>query len=384
VPGRPVILRAAQLPDFKPAPNQGGHVELYEIENRAFDPDGHVLAAMRARAPWAGRTLLDLGCGSGYWLPGYADEAAEVIGVEPDPRLLPLAAGRDPRARVLQGSAEHIPLADESADVVHARFAYFFPPGCEAGLAEVMRVLRPGGTLVVVGNDLRAGQFAEFVRAAEGALVPAGGPETDAWWAARGADRTTVRSEWRFQNRADLEAVLRMEFPRQVADPWLGAHPGALSLAYSYVLFALDKPAGLLRGGRPGALAKRLAQPQVVAAGVTDGGVTHAVRLVGRLLEDLGPGRAQRLEGLVQVGHLDEDRQIALGDDLAHGLAVSRGNVLVHGGQQQLMGVPGRADGQPAHLRSHHDVVAELEAEPPGVEGERRVQVSAVHGRVRD
>src|ERR1700722_15400448 len=56
---------AAELPDFKPAPNQGGNIELYEAENRALDPDGHVLAAMRARAPWAGRTLLDLGGGGG-------------------------------------------------------------------------------------------------------------------------------------------------------------------------------------------------------------------------------------------------------------------------------------------------------------------------------
>jgi SAM-dependent methyltransferase len=240
-------LSVAELPDFKHAPNQGGNIELYEVENRALDPDGHLLAAMRAQAPWAGRTLLDLGCGSGYWLSGYADEAAEVIGVEPDPRLLPLAAGRDPRARVLHGSAEHIPLPERSVDVVHARFAYFFPPGCDAGLAEVMRVLRPGGTLIVIGNDVRAGEFAELLRAAEGALVPGGGAETDAWWAARGADRVTVRSRWRFQSRADFEAVLRMEFPLKVADPWLAAHPGALGLSYSYTLFAIGKPAGLLR-----------------------------------------------------------------------------------------------------------------------------------------
>ncbi len=191
---------------------------------------------MRARAPWAGRTLLDLGCGSGYWLSGYADEAAAVIGVEPDPRLLPLAAGRDSRVTVLRGSAEHIPLPPVSVDVVHARFAYFFPPGCDAGLAEVMRVLRPGGTLVFVGNDLRAGEFAGLLRAATGALVPGGGAETDDWWAARGADRTTVRSGWRFTSRADFEAVLRMEFPLKVADPWLAVHPAATGLSYSYAL----------------------------------------------------------------------------------------------------------------------------------------------------
>ena len=246
--GPPAIAEGAGLlPDFRHAPNQGGNVALYEVENRALDPEGHVLAAMRARAPWAGRALLDLGCGSGYWLGGYAREAAQVTGVEPDPRLVPLAAARDPRVRVLRGSAEHIPLGDQSVDVVHARFAYFLSPGREAGLAEVMRVLRPGGTLVAVGNDLSAGDFAELVRAAGSALVPAGGDETDAWWAARGADRTTVRSAWRFSSRADFEAVLRMEFPLKVADPWLAARPGALGLSYSYALFAIDKPGGLLR-----------------------------------------------------------------------------------------------------------------------------------------
>src|SRR5690242_12150303 len=98
------------FPDFAPAPNQGGDPALYELENLAMDPDGLVLAAMRKLAPWAGKILVDLGCGSGYWLPGYAGEAATVIGVEPDPKLRELAAARDRRARVLAGSAEHMPL----------------------------------------------------------------------------------------------------------------------------------------------------------------------------------------------------------------------------------------------------------------------------------
>ncbi|WP_211244232.1 class I SAM-dependent methyltransferase [Actinospica robiniae] len=229
------------LSDFSPAPNQGENAALYELENEAFDPESLVLAAMRARAPWRGRTLVDLGCGSGYWLTRYVDEAGEVVGVEPDERLLPLATARDARAKVLRGSAEHIPLPDESADVVHARFAYFFPPGCDAGLAEVMRVLRPGGTLIVIDNDLEHGDFATLLRSSAWAAAQGGGSPTDTWWAERGADRTTVHSEWRFKQREDFEAVLRMEFPAEIANQWLETHPERLGLSYSYALFAITK-----------------------------------------------------------------------------------------------------------------------------------------------
>jgi SAM-dependent methyltransferase len=224
--------------DFRPAPNQGGRPDLYELENRAIDPDGLVLQAMRELAPWAGRTLVDLGCGSGYWLPGYAAEAGTVIGVEPDPALLPLAEARDRRVRVVPGSAEHIPLGDASVDVVHARFAYFWPPGGQAGLTEVLRVLRPGGTLVVVDNDHRAGEFAGLLRAA-GGTAQGQADVTDAWWGARGAARTPVMSRWEFGSRSDLAAVLGLEFPAGVAGAWMADHPEVLGLSYGYVLFAV-------------------------------------------------------------------------------------------------------------------------------------------------
>jgi SAM-dependent methyltransferase len=226
--------------DFSPAPNQGGRPDLYELENRAMDPGHLVLDAMAELAPWAGKTLLDLGCGSGYWLPGYAGQAAAVIGVEPDPALVVLAAARDPRVQVLSGSAEHVPLPDASVDVVHARFAYFWPPRCAAGLAEVLRVLRPGGSLVVVDNDRRAGEFADLLRAVAGTAHDQA-DVTDAWWAARGASRTGVMSRWEFGSRTDFEAVLRLEFAADVADAWLAGHPYALGLSYGYVLFAVTR-----------------------------------------------------------------------------------------------------------------------------------------------
>ncbi|PWJ45608.1 Methyltransferase domain-containing protein [Quadrisphaera granulorum] len=230
-----------QVPDdFTRSPNQADHPAVYELENAAMDPDGVLLDAMRELAPWAGRTLLDLGCGSGYWLPGYAAEAATVVGVEPDPSLLPLAAARPGGARVLHGSAEHLPLPDDSVDVVHARFAYFFPPGCDAGLAEVRRVLRPGGRLVVVDNDHHHGEFAQLLAISPWAAYQGNGAATAQWWAERGAVRREVMSEWRFARRDDLEAVLRLEFPADVAEPWLRSRPDALGLTYGYVLFTVE------------------------------------------------------------------------------------------------------------------------------------------------
>lgn len=225
------------LPDFIPSGNQGVDPVLYDVENNALDRPGLVLDAMRGLAPWRGRDLLDLGCGSGFWLPGYADEAAAVTGVEPAPDLVELARAREPRATVLQGSAEHLPLGDATVDVVHARFAYFFPPSGDAGLAEVRRVLRPGGSLVVVDNDLRHGDFSELL--AQSAWTQESADAVDRWWAERGASRTEVMSSWQFDTRADLAAVLHLEFPHELADRWLAAHPDALGLSYGYVLFCV-------------------------------------------------------------------------------------------------------------------------------------------------
>jgi SAM-dependent methyltransferase len=236
--GRP---RSA-FPDFRFAPNLGGRPAVYELENRALHRAGHVLSAMRGLAPWAGRTIVDLGCGSGFWLPVYAADAASVIGVEPDQVLLDGARRRTagtPRVETIAGSAEHLSLPDDSADVVHARFAYFFPPGTDAGLAEALRVLRPGGRLIVVDNDYRWGEFSGLLAASATRPPHQTAARTDRWWAERGASRHEVRSELRFGSRADLAAVLHIEFPAEVADAWLARHPAATGLSYGYVLFAV-------------------------------------------------------------------------------------------------------------------------------------------------
>ena len=231
-----------EFADWRFAPNIGGHPASYELENQAVDRAGHVLDGLRAIAPWAGLTLVDLGCGTGYWLQHYTD-AATVIGIEPDPVLRAAAcavAAPLTNAEVLAGSAEHIPLQDRCADVVHARFAYFFPPGAEAGLTEVLRILRPGGHLVAVDNDYRWGEFAGLLHASARRPPLQTAAQVDAWWRDRGASRHEVHSELRFARRADLAAVLHIEFPPAVAQAWLRRHPAATGLTYGYVLFCVQ------------------------------------------------------------------------------------------------------------------------------------------------
>lgn len=209
-------MGTVDLTDFVPSGNQAVDPELDGIENGAIDRSGLLWRELKAQAPWQGRVLLDLGCGSGFWLQKYQHSAAKVIGVEPDPHLVDLARNRPGRAQVLHGSAEHIPLPDGSVDVVHARFAYFFPyRGFDPtpGLVEVGRVLTPGGKLVVIDNDTEDGEFAALLKASPWAATQGQDTYARDWWKSKGADTTPVMSSWEFDSRADLEAVLHLEFP---------------------------------------------------------------------------------------------------------------------------------------------------------------------------
>lgn len=203
------------FPDFARAPNIAGHPDVYERENEAIDPTGVLWRALRAEVDWAGRTIVDLGCGTGFWLPRYAaDPGTTVIGVEPDPDLRARATARV-QTPVLAGSAEHLPLEDASVDVVHARFAYFFPPDCEPGLHEVLLVLKPGGHLVVIDNDWRHGEFGALLSHSTWATAQGTADTTDEWWHHHGARRTEVMSSWRCRDAAELESVPRIESPRR-------------------------------------------------------------------------------------------------------------------------------------------------------------------------
>lgn len=218
-----------------PSPNIWNTPQIYELENLAVGPADAVEAAMRAVRPWDGATVLDIGCGTGFHLPALAASAARVVGVEPHGGLAARAASRCaalPNVSVRTGTAQALPLPDGSADVAIARWAYFFGPGCEPGLRELARVLRRGGAAFVVDVDASRGAFGRWFRQS----LPSYSPEAvERFWSLQGWRRRELDLRMTFASRADLEAVLRIEFTPEVADAAIRETEG-LEIPYPNVL----------------------------------------------------------------------------------------------------------------------------------------------------
>jgi SAM-dependent methyltransferase len=105
-------------------------------------------ALLRALGPLAGRAVVEVGCGTGRLAAMLADRGAAVVGVDADPAMLAVAATRAPR-RLLCADAGHLPLPDKAADAAVAVATLEFTTDPARVLAEMARVTRPGGRLVV-------------------------------------------------------------------------------------------------------------------------------------------------------------------------------------------------------------------------------------------
>jgi ubiquinone/menaquinone biosynthesis C-methylase UbiE len=109
--------------------------------------------------------VLEIGAGTGASLPHY-ERASRVVALEPDPSMakrLPekVAAARVP-VEVVAGSAEAIPYADESFDVVVSTFMLCSVADPAAVLAEARRVLRPDGKLILLEHVRGQGRTARW------------------------------------------------------------------------------------------------------------------------------------------------------------------------------------------------------------------------------
>ena len=98
------------------------------------------------------RDVVDLGAGTGKFTRALAAHGHRVVAIEPLEEMRAELAEAMPGVRALPGSAESMPLADASADVVCSAQAFHWFDH-DAALPEIARILRPGGRLALVWNS---------------------------------------------------------------------------------------------------------------------------------------------------------------------------------------------------------------------------------------
>lgn len=196
-----------------------GHTELVKQqvaahwERRAphFDDDfGHSIRTPAERAAWdrildlvlAGRVALDAldaGCGTGFLTFELAARGHHVTGIDFAPAMLAearrKAAGRGVSVSFEQADAEQLSFASASFDLVMSRHLLWTLPHPEAAIDEWIRVLRPGGRLVVADSQFDPGALAP----------PPGSARASAEYAAIGDHLPFLGG----RPQAEIEALLR-------------------------------------------------------------------------------------------------------------------------------------------------------------------------------
>ncbi len=178
--------------------------------------------------PVAGRRVLDVAAGTGNaaWLA--AERGARVTACDLSPRMVQLGRERTgPRVEWLEANAEELPLPDGSFDVALSAFGVIFVPRPEVALAQLRRVLVPGGMLALAAwtDD---GVMARMSGALRPFLPPSEGPDSLSWgreaqvrtWLAEGFTRIEVQRRtlpWHFDSPARMTAFLKEHSPLHVA-----------------------------------------------------------------------------------------------------------------------------------------------------------------------
>lgn len=138
-----------------------------------------VVEAIREAAP---RSVLEVGCGWGELAAKVRDEITpEVIAVDLSPRMVELALERGVDARI--GDVQSLAFDDASFDCVTANWMLYHAPDIDQAIAELARVLIPGGRLVAATNSAR---------------------HLEELWALVGRDKTTENRHFMTEDGAQL------------------------------------------------------------------------------------------------------------------------------------------------------------------------------------
>ena len=124
----------------------GAQAAAYERGRPSYPPE-----AIDWLLPRHAHDVLDLGAGTGKLTTRLVERGLAVVAVDPIPEMLDVLSRSLPQTPALLGTAEEIPLPDNSVDaVLVAQAWHWFDPA--RAIPEVARVLRPGGRLGLVWN----------------------------------------------------------------------------------------------------------------------------------------------------------------------------------------------------------------------------------------
>jgi SAM-dependent methyltransferase len=128
----------------------GRAADAYDRGRPDYPPSAveHLLGTLKVTAD---ACLVELGAGTGKFTTYLAATGATIIAVEPVENMRARLAGRLPHVQIVDGTAEAIPLANQSADaVVVAQAFHWFD--AQRAVAEMHRILKPGGGLGLIWN----------------------------------------------------------------------------------------------------------------------------------------------------------------------------------------------------------------------------------------
>jgi SAM-dependent methyltransferase len=136
----------------------GSAAAAYERGRPSYPPE-----AIDWLLPRTAKKVLDLGAGTGKLTTRLVERGLDVVAVDPISEMLELLRASLPQTRALLGTAEEIPLEDNSVDAVLVAQAWHWVDP-ERAIPEIARVLRPGGRLGLVWNtrDERLGWVREL------------------------------------------------------------------------------------------------------------------------------------------------------------------------------------------------------------------------------
>jgi SAM-dependent methyltransferase len=140
-----------QLPVIEYGVDEGyaAWAPAYDGPNPAVTATREVIADLLTAAPPQG-TALDAACGTGSNAEQLADRGYEVIGVDASTAMLDVARTKVPDADLREGTLQRLPVDDASVDLVTCTLALTHVDDLRPPLAEMARVLRPGGAVLLV------------------------------------------------------------------------------------------------------------------------------------------------------------------------------------------------------------------------------------------